>query len=292
VGFTYKYIHRPATALELMNAIRDNLVSVGWTILREYTDASGNTFKFLRTAPYIMPDSSNAGSAVLELRNPATTSHVDVRMWTSWNSATNSPVAPNCPDDANGSYLRLAYSYQSAVHYWLYANEYWFALLASGAGTTPNADSIYHTIAGLALPPQGIPTAPPYKALFVASPYNTAGTLIDGGQGVRRIIHDASANVLIAINPSSGAIFWWNWLRLDDWRRIPPVYIGHPDMPVLTYPLLLWRAGEIKYARITGNQSFGLGSQIPIGSEIWVPIIQGSSSVGYGGVGQIWARIQ
>jgi hypothetical protein len=292
VGFTYKYIGRPATALDLMNTIRDNLVSVGWTLLREYTDASGNAFKFLRTASYLMPDSSDAGSAVLELRNPATTSHVDVRMWTRWNSTTNSPVAPNCPDDANGSYLRLAYSFQSGVYYWLYANEYWFALLASGAGAAPNADAIYNTIAGLALPPQGIPTAPPYKALFVAAPYNTGGSLIDGGHGFRRIIHDVSVNVLIAINPSSGATFWWNWLRLDDGRRIPPVYIGHPDMPTLTYPLLLWRAGEIKYARITGNQSFGVGSQISIGGEIWAPIIQGSSGGGGAGVGQIWARIQ
>jgi hypothetical protein len=292
VGFTYTYIHRPATALDLMNVIRNNLVSVGWTVLREYTDASGNAFRFLRTAPYIMPDNSNAGSAVLELRNPAGTQHVDVRMWTSWNSTTNSPVGPNCPDDANGSYLRLAYSYQSGVFYWLYANEYWFALLASGAGATPNTDAMFHTIAGVALPPEGIPTAPPYKALFVAAPYNTAGSLIDGGQGLRRIIHDSPISVLLNISPSNGAIFWWNWIRLDDWRRIPPVYIGHPDMPVLTYPLLLGRAGEIKYARITGNISFGLGSHIPIGSETWVPIIQGSVSAGWGGVGQIWARIQ
>jgi len=292
VGFTYKYIGRPATALDLMNTIRDNLVSVGWTLLREYTDASGNAFKFLQTAPYTMPDNSNAGSAVLELRNPATTSHVDIRMWTSWDSATNSPVAPNCPNDDNGSYLRLAYSYQSGVSYWLYANEYWFALLASSAGAAPTADAMYHTIAGIALPPQGISTAPPYKALFVAAPYNTGGSLIDGGHGLRRIIHDGFQNVIIAINPSSGAIFWWNWLRYDDGRRIPPLYIGHPDLPVLTYPLLLWRAGEIKYARITGNQSFGLGAQIPIGSEIWVPIIQGSSSVEWGGVGMILARIQ
>jgi hypothetical protein len=292
VGFTYKYIHRPATALDLMNTIRDNLVSVGWTLLREYTDASGNAFKFLRTASYLMPDNSNAGSAVLELRNPATTNHVDVRMWTGWNSATNSPIGPSCPDDANGSYLRLAFSFQAGVHYWLYANEYWFALLASGAGVAPNADAIYHTIAGIALPPEGIPTAPPYKALFVSAPYNTAGSLIDGGQGVRRIIHDVYQGVLIATSPISGAIFWWNWSRQDDGRRLPPVYIGHPDIPVLTYPLLLWRAGEIKYARITGNQSFGLGSQIHIGSEIWVPIIQGSSGAGLGGVGQIWARIQ
>jgi hypothetical protein len=275
-----------------MNTIRDELVSVGWTLLREYTDASGNAFKFLQTAPYIMPDNSNAGSAVLELRNPAGTAHVDVRMWTSWNSTTNLPVAPNCPDDANGSYLRLAYSYQSGVFYWLYANEYWFALLASGAGATPNADAVYHTIAGVALPPQGIPTAPPYKALFVAAPYNTAGSLIDGGHGLRLIIHDGYRGVLIGIGPNNGATFWWNWLRCDDWRRIPPVYIGHPDMPAITYPLLLGRAGEIKYARITGNQSFGLGSWIPIGSEIWVPIIQGSSGVGWGGIGQIWARIQ
>ena len=292
MAFVYNYIGRPTTALDLMNTIRDYLISAGWTLLREYTDGSGNAFKFLQTAPYIMPDNSNAGSAVLELRNPATTNHVDVRMWTSWNSATNSPVAPNCPDDANGSYLRLAYSYQSGVFYWLYANEYWFALLASGAGASPNTDAIYHTIVGIALPPQGIPTAPPYKALFVAAPYNTGGSLIDGGYGVRLIIHDGYRGVLVAINPSNGAIFWWNWLRQDDSRRIPSVYIGHPDIPVLTYPLLLWRAGEIKYARITGNQFFGMGTRIPIGSETWVPIIQGSSSIGWSGVGQIWARIQ
>jgi hypothetical protein len=55
MGFRYTFIGRPATALDLMNVIRDNLVQAGWTLLREFTDGSGNHVKYLKTAPYIIP---------------------------------------------------------------------------------------------------------------------------------------------------------------------------------------------------------------------------------------------
>jgi hypothetical protein len=53
MGFVYEFIGRPATALDLMNVIRDKLIAAGWTLLREYQDASGNNYKFLMCAPYI-----------------------------------------------------------------------------------------------------------------------------------------------------------------------------------------------------------------------------------------------
>jgi len=288
MGFRYTFIGRPATALDLMNVIRDNLVQAGWTLLREFTDGSGNNFKYLKTAPYIMPDNSDAGSAVLELRNPAGTNHVDIKMWNGWNLQTNSPVGPDCPNSANGSYLRLAYSYQAGLYYWLYANEFWFALLQTNStGGPPFADSYYKTIAGVALPPSGVPTAPPYKALFVASPYNTSGSLIDSNEGTRNLIRDSYRSVYVAVNPINGTNFWANWVSFTDELRTPTRYIGHPDQPLYLFPLLLVTVGEIKYAKITGNLTMGLGTQQVINGETWVNIIAGA----FNGHGQIWVRI-
>ena len=117
MAFVYEFIGRPATALDLMNVIRDKLVTAGWTLKWEGTNEAGDNIKYLQCAQYIMPDGSDAGSAVVELRNPAGTNHVDVKMWTAWDDVNNVPVGPDCPNEANGSYLRLAYSYQSSLYY-------------------------------------------------------------------------------------------------------------------------------------------------------------------------------
>jgi len=287
MGFHYSWIGRPTTALALMNVIRDKLIEVGWSLKWEGTDGSGNNIKYLQCAPYIMPDGSDAGSAVLELRNPNGTNHVDVRMWTSWDSQNNVPVPPNCPDDNNGSYLRLSYGYQASLHYWLYANEYWFALLQSdSSGSPPYADSQHKTVVGLVLPPNGIPTAPPYKALFVASPYNTAGSMIDGGNGTRFLIYSNPSNTYICLNPSNATPSWGNWQSLTNERVTPTRYVGHPDQPMYLYPLTVQTFGEFKYGMITGNLTMPLGSTQNIGNETWVNIIAGYG----GGHGQIWVR--
>jgi hypothetical protein len=288
MGFVYEFIGRPATALDLMNVIRDKLIAAGWTLLREYQDPSGNNYKFLMCAPYIMPDGSDAGSAVVEFRNPAGTNHVDVKMWTGWNSQTNTPIPPDCPNAQNGSYLRLAYSYQTGLHYWLYANEYWFALLEASGGAAagaPAMSSAFKTVVGLALPLAGIPTAPPFKALFVCSPYNTSGGLIDQGYGTRLLLNNSWRSVFIAISPLSGTPWWSNFQSELAW--IPSVYGGHPDLPPVLIPWYLHGSGEFKYALYTRSGRTGMGSRIRIGNEVWVPIIGGD----YESHGQIWARI-
>ncbi|MDT7877082.1 MAG: hypothetical protein RQ862_00820 [Candidatus Caldarchaeales archaeon] len=286
MAFVYQFIGRPATGLDLMNVIRDCLVSAGWTLLREYTDASGNAFKFLQTAPYTMPDNSEAGKAVLELRNLAGTQHVDLKMWSSWDSQNNVPVGPNCPDAFNGSYLRLSYSYQSGLYYWLYANEYWFALLeTNNTGGPPYSGSSHKTIAGQALPPAGIPSAPPYKALFVASPYNTAGSMIDAGGGTNFLIHGGFRTVFVALATHTGTNWWSNFQPPGGF--LPAAYVGHPDLPPILLPLYLHGHGIIPYAYFTSSSTTPMGVYVRIGNEIWVPIIAAPER----GYGQIWARV-
>jgi hypothetical protein len=285
MAFVYEFIGRPATGLDLMNTIRDRLVSAGWTLLSEYTDASGNAFKFLMNASYIMPDGSEAGKAVLELRNPAGTQHVDLKMWNGWNTSSNAPVGPDCPNAANGSYLRLSYSYQSGLRYWLYANEYWFALLETDwTGGPPYASSAHKTMVGQALPPVGIPSAPPYKALFVASPYNTAGSMIDGNNGTRFLIFAGSRSSFVALAAHTGTN-WWSNFYIGSF--FPGGYAGHPDLPPILYPLYLHWHGVIPYAYFTFSTSTPMGTYVRIGNEIWVPIIAGEG----GWHGQIWARV-
>jgi len=285
MAFVYEFIGRPATGLDLMNTIRDYLISAGWTLLREYTDSSGNAFKFLMNASYIMPDGSEAGKAVLELRNPTGTQHVELKMWSGWDTLSNAPVGPDCPNAANGSYLRLSYSYQGGLHYWLYANEYWFALLETDwTGGPPYASSYHKTLAGQALPPTGIPSAPPYKALFVASPYNTAGTFLDANRGTARLIYSSGASIFVALATHTGTN-WWNNFFISS--SFPGMYVGHPDLPPILYPLYLYGHGVIPYAFFTPSTSTPMGSYVRIGNEIWVPIIAGEG----GGYGQIWARV-
>jgi hypothetical protein len=285
MAFVYEFIGRPATGLDLMNVIRDRLVSAGWTLLREYTDASGNSFKFLMNASYVMPDGSEAGKAVLELRNPAGTQHVDLKMWMGWDSLSNTPVGPDCPNAANGSYLRLSYSHQSGLRYWIYANEYWFALLETdAAGGPPYASSSHKTVAGQALPPVGVPSAPPYKALFVASPYNTAGALINSNRGTTRLVFGGGESAFVALASNTGTNWWGNFLTGG---FFPAVYVGHPDLPPILYPLYLHGHGIIPYAFFTFSTSTPMGAYVRIGNEIWVPIIAGDG----GGHGQIWVRV-
>jgi hypothetical protein len=285
MAFVYEFIGRPATGLVLMNVIRDRLVSAGWTLLREYTDASDNAFRFLMNATYIMPDGSEAGKAVLELRNPAGTQHVELKMWSSWDTSSNAPVGPDCPNAANGSYLRLSYSHQSGLRYWLYANEYWFALLETDAfGSPPFAHSPHKTIAGQALPPIGIPSAPLYKALFVASPYNTAGTLLNSNRGTVRLIFSSGESAFVALATNSGT----NWVgNFVTGSFFPGGYIGHPDLPPILYPLYLHGHGVIPYAYFTFSTLTPMGTYVRIGNEIWVPIIAGETGLH----GQIWVRV-
>jgi hypothetical protein len=285
MAFVYEFIGRPATGLDLMNTIRDRLVSAGWTVLREYTDASGNAFKFLMNATYIMPDGSEAGKAVLELRNPAGTQHVELKMWSSWNTSSNAPVGPDCPNAPNGSYLRLSYSHQSGLRYWIYANEYWFALLETDAtGGPPFASSAHKTIAGQVLPPPGIPSAPPYKALFVASPYNTAGALLNSNRGTVRLIYNGSEAAFVALATNTGTNWWSNFFTGG---HFPGGYAGHPDLPPILYPLYLHSHGAFPYAYFTPSTSTLMGTYVRIGSEIWVPIIAGEAGL----YGQIWVRV-
>ena len=285
MAFVYEFIGRPATGLDLMNVIRDRLVSAGWTLLSEYTDASGNAFKFLMNASYTMPDGSEAGKAVLELRNLAGTQHVDLKMWSGWDTLRNAPVGPDCPNTFNGSYLRLSYSYQSGLYYWLYANEYWFALLETDSrGGPPYSQSFHKTVAGQALPPVGIPSAPPFKALFVASPYNTAGGLIDRGNGTAYLIYSSGRDSFVAVSPHTGTNWWSNFLASG---FFPGAYVGHPDVPPILYPLYLHGQGVFPYAYFTFSTSTPIGAYVRIGNEIWVPIIAGYE----GRYGQIWARV-
>jgi hypothetical protein len=268
-----------------MNVIRDRLISAGWTLLWEYTDASGNAFKFLMNASYVMPDGSEAGKAVLELRNPAGTQHVDLKMWSSWDSLNNVPVGPDCPNAANGLYLRLSYSYQGGLRYWLYANEYWFALLETDwVGGPPFASSAHKTMAGQALPPVGIPSAPPYKALFAASPYNAAGALINNNRGTIRLIHFSWESVFVALASHTGTNWWSNFVTGS---FFPGGYAGHPDLPPILYPLYLHWHGVIPYAYFTFSTLTPMGTYVRIGNEIWVPIIAGEGGM----QGQIWARV-
>jgi hypothetical protein len=285
MAFVYEFIGRPATGLALMNIIRDRLVSAGWTLLREYTDASGNAFRFLMSATYIMPDGSEAGKAVLELRNPAGTQHVDLKMWSSWDSLSNAPVGPDCPNAPNGSYLRLSYSFQSGLRYWLYANEYWFALLETDAtGGPPLANSVHKTIAGQALPPIGIPSAPLYKALFVASPYNTAGTLLNSSRGTVRLISSIGEGAFVALATHTGTNLWSNFTTGG---FFPGVYVGHPDLPPILYPLYLLGHGVIPYAYFTPSTLAPMGTYVRIGNEILVPIMAGDGGLH----GQIWVQV-
>ena len=285
MAFVYEFIGRPATGLALMNVIRDRLVSAGWTLLREYTDGSGNAFKFLMNASYIMPDGSEAGKAVLELRNPVGTQHVELKMWSGWNTVDNTPVGPDCPNATNGSYLRLSYSHQTGLRYWLYANEYWFALLETDSiGSPPFASSAHKTIAGQALPPVGIPSAPLYKALFVASPYNTAGALINSNRGTVRLIFSGGEPAFVALATNTGTNWWGNFITGG---FFPGVYAGHPDLPPVLYLLYLHGHGIIPYAFFTPSTLTPMGTYVRIGNEIWIPIIAGEA----GGHGQIWARV-
>jgi hypothetical protein len=268
-----------------MNVIRDRLVSAGWTLLREHTDASGNAFSFLMNASYIMPDGSEAGNAVLELRNPAGTQHVDLKMWSGWDSLSNAPVGPDCPNALHGLYLRLSYSHQSGVHYWIYANEYWFALLETNSmGVPPFAASAHKTMVGQALPPVGVPSAPLYKALFVASAYNAAGTFLNSNRGTLRLIQSVGESALVALASNTGTNWWGNFLVGG---FFPGVYAGHPDLPPILYPLYLHGHGVIPYAFFTPSTLTPMGTYVRIGNEIWVPIIAGEG----GGHGQIWARV-
>jgi hypothetical protein len=290
VGFVYELIGRPSTALQLMNVIRDRLVSAGWTLLAEGTAADGSNYKFLRTSSYPMPDNTEAGAAVLELRNPAGTNHLDLKMWNGWDATQNQPLPPSCPDEFNHSYLRTAYGVVTTINYWLYANEFWFALAEHNPSTgAPRSDSWHKTLAGVALPPTGVPTAPPFKALFVASPYLPTGTWIpnSNNEGTRHLISRFDFWAYIALNPMTGRNFWSQWKHFTEERITPIRYEGHPDLPPYLFPLFLNAVGLVPYARITGNTSFPLGTQRVIGAQTWVNIFDGWN----GGEGQLWVRI-
>lgn len=290
MGFVYELIGRPATALDLMNVIRDRLVTAGWTLLAEGTAADGSNYKYLRSASYPMPDNTEAGAAVLELRNPQGTNHLDLKMWNAWDATSNQPLPPSCPDEFNHSYLRTAYGAVTTINYWLYANEFWFALIEHNAATgAPRSDSFYKTLAGVALPPAGVPTAPPFKSLFVASPFLRTGAWIpnSNNEGTRHLISSADFLAYVALNPMTGGNFWSQWRHFTEERITPVRYEGHPDLPPYLFPLFLVAVGIIPYARITGNLSFPLGTQRIIGAQTWVNIFDGHG----GGNGQIWVRI-
>jgi hypothetical protein len=289
MGFVFEFIGRPPTALNLMNTIRDKLVAAGWTLLWEGQDSNGNNIKYLRTAPFIMPDGSDAGSAVLELRNPVGTNHVDLKMWNGWDSQTGQPVAPSCPNENSGNYQRLAYSYLT-IYYFIYANEYWFALLVSNdsIGSGISGSNRFKTLAGIAVPPEGIPTAPQYKALFVVSPYDTNGSLRGAGFGTEMIIYSTRSqyDCILALNIATGSPTLFSWLSPPG-EDFSGRYSGHPDYPPVLVPLFLASFGIMPYAMISSDTTTPIGTQFQIGNELWVNIISGYQ----GGNGQIYVRI-
>lgn len=287
MAFRYTFIGRPTTAYNLMTAIKNELVAAGWTFKGEFSDASG-TKMYLENASYLMPDNTEAGKAVLEMFNPAGTNHVDIKMWERWDSTANAPAGLDCP---TGTYRRLSYSYQSTVYYTIYANEYWGILLECDSAGSLIWNAFNNSIFGLLLPPDGIPTAPPYKAIFVGTPYDVNGNREPSG--LRVLIQEGtytdsnpfwllpeSGNVVRGSIYSSSIVF-------------PTAYRGHSDFPAILYPVFpmektTFRSmGKLPYALITSNTGTGLGVTATIGNETWRSIVVGFN----GGYGILWVRI-
>jgi len=267
-----------------MNTIRDELVAAGWTLLRGFSDSSGNHM-YLQTASYQTPDGNEVGQTVLYLFNPSGTSHVEIRMWERWNSSTQSPQGLSVPATEN---RRLSYSHQTSLFYWLYANEFWFFLVPADSAGNFNTGLWNHgSSAGVALPPSGIPVAPNYKPIFVLSAYNPAGNAESGNASNFISSGIQSSGNYFFLNPYSGTVIRTNFLNF----QYPRTYIAHPDTPVVILPFAYLTDSVnnvfavLPYAAINNLQyAKPVLMTFTVGSETWLSLAPGS-------VGHMFVRI-
>ena len=230
MGFQLQWIGRPSTPYGFMTAIKNVLVSAGWSVV--YDDGSSRIV--VRTASYL-----GTNGPVIDFTVNST--HVEIQGHHDWNTTNNQPITPSTPK------RRMRYGHQTSEYYWVYANEYWFM--------TINADSLANwgssqgrEVGGVVLPPQGITTPPPYHPVFIYGNYDTAGT--GESNGIQYLAYTGGVNYNCPwfIHPQTGGSVRTNFIEnLGN-------YSGIPSQPATVFPPFVNGGfGELPYALISAS---------------------------------------